>query len=124
MQKVGENSQMVFKSVSLFGIIAATVLALASAIAVAGERDSFTTARGETIDLPAVPDLNCSEIELVLSRIDATRYRENAPAPHDSSDKPLYDYEVALAEAHFNRCVGKRGQAQGYRTLIRPSRPR
>jgi len=54
MQKVGENSQMVFKSVSLFGIIAATVLALASAIAVAGERDSFTTARGETIDLPAV----------------------------------------------------------------------
>ena len=73
----------------------------------AAERE-FTTAAGRTVTLAPVDTMKCAEIDKKLARIDATGYRDNAPAPHDAADVPLYEYETMLAQESYNRCVAAR----------------
>lgn len=107
-------------------LASAALLILATGFSASGDEsaEEFTTARGTTLQLPQIGALECDDMELVLSRIDATRYRENAPTPHDASDRPLYEYELKLARAHFNRCVTKRKpSANGIRMFRQTSEP-
>lgn len=67
--------------------------------------EEFTTANGETILLPSIAEMECEEIDKVLTIIDNTRYRENAPEPHNEADVPLFRYETKLAREHYTRCV-------------------
>ena len=73
----------------------------------------FTTAAGTTIVIAPVDGMKCTEIDKKLARIDATRYRENAPVPHNAADAPLYDYETQLAEESYHRCVAARKKTGG-----------
>lgn len=114
---------MIIKTPKLMPAIGILAACLLSAPAIASDELSqqFTTAAGSTLDLPAVPSLECDEMDGVLTRIDATRYRENAPTPHNPSDLPLFVYETELAEAHFKRCVGAKTSTGGFRMLFRPA---
>jgi len=73
----------------------------------------FTTASGQKLILVPIQGMECSEIEKMLARIDATRYRGNAPAPQNEADAPLFEYELSLSEANYNRCALLRKKAAG-----------
>jgi len=76
-----------------------------AAIPLAARAEDFVTAKGKVVAMPDITTLTCEEIELTLSRIDSTRYRENTPVPHDRADDPLHRYEQDLAKALFQVCV-------------------
>jgi hypothetical protein len=73
----------------------------------------FTTASGKTLMLPPIKSMECPEMDKMLARIDSTRYRENAPTPHNKADAPLFEYELLLAEENYNRCVLVRKKVTG-----------
>lgn len=79
----------------------------------------FTTASGKTLMLEPVTNMKCPEMDNMLARIDATRYRENAPAPHNKADAPLFEYELSLAEENYNRCALVRKGASGGLNILR-----
>lgn len=79
----------------------------------------FTTAAGRTLVLAPVDGMKCAEIDKMLARIDATRYRENAPTPHDAADAPLYEYETMLAQESYNRCVAARKKSGSGMMIMR-----
>ncbi len=81
--------------------------------------DEFTTASGQTLVLIPIKDMQCSEIEKMLARIDATRYRDNAPSPQNKADAPLFEYELSLSEANYNRCALLREKAAGGLIIMR-----
>lgn len=80
---------------------------------------AFTTAAGNTLILAPVSEMKCAEIDKMLARIDATRYRKNAPTPLNAADAPLYEYESLLAEESYNRCVVVRKKTQDDITIMR-----
>lgn len=82
----------------------AFILVLAAIPLVAWAED-FVTAKGQVVAMPDITTLTCEQIEMTLSRIDSTRYRENTPIPHDRADDPLHRYEQDLAKALFQVCV-------------------
>jgi len=81
------------------------VFLLAAAIPLAAWAEGFVTAKGKTVDMPEISAMTCEQIEGTLAKIDSTRYRENAPVPHDRADDPLHVYEETLAKALFKVCV-------------------
>jgi len=81
------------------------VFILVAAIPLAALAENFVTAKGQTVDMPEISALTCEQIEGTLAKIDSTRYRENAPVPHDRADDPLHVYEENLARALFKVCV-------------------
>ncbi len=70
--------------------------------------DSFVTSTGKTLKLPDIGTLNCDEIVVMISTIDSTRYRENAPRPTNPADTPLYCYERKLSKVHYEVCIIER----------------
>ena len=80
---------------------------------------TFTTASGKTLVLVPVKNMGCPEMDNMLARIDATRYRENAPAPLNKADAPLYEYELVLAKEKFKRCAGVRKGVTGGLNILR-----
>ncbi len=84
----------VFMALGVIGLCASPVFA--------GE---FTTQSGKTVPLTEIETMNCSQMEAKLRQIDATRYRENAPQPHNQADQPLFIYENNLSQVHYQRCV-------------------
>ena len=74
---------------------------------------TFTTAKGETLVLVPIQDMACEDIEKMLARIDATRYRGHAPTPQNKADAPLFEYELSLSEANYNRCALLKKKAAG-----------
>ena len=89
---------------------------------VPGKPSTFTTAEGSTLALPPIDQMECEEMERVLALIDSTGYRRNAPTPHDAADAPLYEYELALAEENYHRCVIVLQKLGGGLYMIRRSR--
>ena len=87
-------------------------LALGVALASA-QADDFVTAEGRTVVLPSIDGMTCDQMNVTLTAIDMTRYRENAPTPHNANDQPLYRYEKMLACVHFHACVMGAEQARG-----------
>lgn len=83
--------------------------------------DEFTTASGHTLVLIPIQDLQCADIEKMLARIDATRYRDNAPSPQNKADAPLFEYELSLSEANYNRCALLRKKAAGGLIILQRS---
>ncbi len=81
----------------------------------------FTTVSGKTLILPPVSGMECAEIDKTLARIDSTRYRGNAPLPHDKGDCPLLHYELLLAEENYNRCVIVRKRMSGGLLIMKRS---
>jgi len=81
------------------------VFVLAAAIPLAAWAEDFVTAKGKTVNMPDIATMTCEQIEVTLAKIDLTRYRENAPVPHDRADEPLHLYEEDLAKALFKVCV-------------------
>ena len=81
-----------------------TVTPVFAAQAQTVERE-FTTFSGDTLILPPIKNMECSDMDKMLARIDSTRYRENAPTPHNKADGPLFEYEILLAEESYERCV-------------------
>lgn len=79
----------------------------------------FTTASGKTLVLVPLKSMGCPEMDKMLARIDATRYRENAPAPLNKADAPLYEYELVLAEENYNRCANVRQDVTGGLNILR-----
>lgn len=80
----------------------------------------FTTASGKTLILVPLKSMGCPEMDKMLARIDATRYRENAPGPRHKADAPLFEYELRLAEENYNRCaLVRKGQTRGLNILRR-----
>jgi hypothetical protein len=85
----------------------AALCAAALACAPALARDGwFMTARGHSVETPAIDMLDCPRMERVLAGIDATGYRKGKRLPSDHADMALFDYEHRLAQAHFARCGG------------------
>ena len=89
----------------VLAILLAPVAALADECPAGMTVGSFVTSKGITLVLPEIDGMTCEEIEITFSKIDATRYRENAPGPHDRSDLPLYCYETRLSLVHYRVCV-------------------
>ncbi len=83
-----------FAALSVAGLAAFPVLAT-----------EFTTQSGTTVPLTKIETMNCLQMEEKLRQIDATRYRENAPQPHNDADQPLFIYENNLSRVHYKRCV-------------------
>jgi len=81
--------------------------------------DEFTTASGQTLVLVPLTNMKCPEMDKMLAQIDATRYRENAPAPLDMADAPLFEYELVLAEESYNRCARVRKGPVGELNILR-----
>lgn len=116
------------KTYNMASIIGVLIVSLFSAPAsAAGEQVEhlslgyFTTAAGERLHLPALAELACDDIDRILTSIDATRYRENAPTPHNPADRPLYEYEMKLAQRQFKECVRTQSNTGDYRMLFRPA---
>lgn len=82
----------------------------------------FTTVAGITLLLPSISGMDCPEIDKTIARIDSTRYRGNAPQPHDLVDCPLSDYELLLSKENYNRCVLVRKKVTGSISLIKRSK--
>jgi len=93
---------------SMLAVVATAAIASAQTV----ERE-FTTSTGDTLVLSPIKSMGCPEIDRMLARIDSTRYRENAPAPQNEQDTPLFEYELMLAEESYNRCVVVRKRVQG-----------
>ncbi len=82
----------------------------------------FTTVAGEKLVLPAINSMECKDIDMMLARIDSTRYRGNAPQPENIADCPLLSYELLLAEENYNRCVVvRKNVSDGLRNIERPA---
>ena len=94
-------------------------LAFGSVAAAQSVGDEFTTASGQTLVLIPIKDMQCVDIEKMLARIDATRYRDNAPSPQNKADAPLFEYELSLSEANYNRCALVRKKAVGGLIIMR-----
>ena len=75
--------------------------------------DDFVTAQGRSVTLPEIDGMTCDQMNVTLTAIDLTRYRENAPTPHHDEDQPLFSYEKKLARMHFHSCVMDRSKDQG-----------
>lgn len=75
--------------------------------------EEFVTAKGKTVALPDITTMTCGQMEMTLARIDATRYRENAPVNADPADDTLFAYEQNLARALFDICVMGTRRAPG-----------
>lgn len=76
-------------------------LSLASAQA----GSEHVTADGRRIPMPDIASLECLEMMALLEQIDASGYRGNGPFPLRAADRPLYDYERALAARHYADCA-------------------
>lgn len=108
------------QATSILSFLAMTLgLTYGSAALAQSIGDEFTTASGETLVLVPVNDMQCSDIEKMLARIDATRYRGNAPTPLNQADGPLFEYELSLSEANYNRCALLRKKAAGGLIILR-----
>jgi len=82
----------------------------------------FVTSTGTKLILSPIDGMQCAEMDKMLARIDSTRYRENAPTPHDEADAPLFEYELTLAEENYNRCVIVRKEVTRGIVLMGPLR--
>ena len=108
------------RATSRISVLAVTLGLIFGSAAVAQSVGSeFTTASGQTLVLVPIQDMQCADIEKMLARIDATRYRDNAPAPQDKADAPLFEYELSLSEANYNRCALLRKKAAGGLIILR-----
>jgi len=107
------------RTTSRISFLAVTLgLAFGSATYAQSVGVQFTTASGQTLILAPIEDMQCAEIEKMLARIDATRYRDNAPSPQDKADAPLFEYEMSLSEENYNRCALLRERASGGLTIL------
>ncbi len=88
-------------------------LPVLTALVVAAQAEDFITAKGRSVPLPDIEGMTCDEMNVTLTKIDLTRYRENAPTPHHSDDLPLFRYEKELAQVHFHACVMDTAKAEG-----------
>lgn len=100
------------------GTMSLSMIGAGSAYAQAAPEE-FTTAAGDTLILSPIAEMECDEMEVMLSRIDSTGYRENAPTPHDEADTPLFEYELTLAEENYHRCVISEKYSGGGFQLLR-----
>ena len=116
----GTSSSMtiLFRSSTVAAVLALGFGSAAQAQAAGGE---FTTSSGKTLMLPPIQSMKCPEMDKMLARIDSTRYRENAPTPHNKADAPLFEYELLLAEENYNRCVLVRKKVTGGLIIMRRS---
>lgn len=104
-----------------FGCSVTIGLALGSFAHAQAVDSEFTTSLGETLILQPIADMECAEMDKMLARIDSTRYRENAPTPHNIADAPLFEYELTLAEENYNRCVViQKNKTRGILIIRRP----
>lgn len=105
---------------STLSFLAVTLgLSYGSAVFAQSVGDEFTTASGQTLVLTPINNMQCGDIEKMLARIDATRYRGNAPTPLNKADAPLFEYELSLSEANYNRCALVRKKAVGGLIIMR-----
>jgi hypothetical protein len=109
MRKTGYR----FPNVSLAALAASGVIATGAAA------EDFVTAKGSKISMPEIESMTCGEMEVTLTAIDLTRYRENAPVPHDTADKPLFVYEKKLARVHYHTCVTQTSSGLAEKELLR-----
>ena len=84
-------------------IVATAVLLAAPALAASGDR-VFRASNGVTIEAPEIGGLDCNGIELVVRRLDLSNYRGIAPLPEGHPDRPIFDYEDALARRQYFLC--------------------
>ncbi len=77
------------------------------------QANDFTTSNGRSVLLPEIDDMTCDQMIVTLTDIDLTRYRENAPTPHNAEDMPLLAYEKRLAHVHFHSCINDKQQTAG-----------
>lgn len=69
-----------------------------------GVKMPFTVTTGHVIRFQPVGDLDCDGLRRKLAEIDATGYRGHRPRPADRRDRPLFDYENAVAHDLYTRC--------------------
>jgi hypothetical protein len=81
------------------------VLLLLAAQPAAATEGWFTTAEGVRLRTPAVDRLDCETMRAVLDAIDASGYRDGAPAPRHAADMALLEYEHRLSSAYYADCV-------------------
>lgn len=60
---------------------------------------------GETVSLPEIAGLDCSEMAEVLAALDRTDYRGRAILPPEHPDYPVFVYEDRLASEIYLRCM-------------------
>ena len=70
----------------------------------ASAEEMRTAANGASLPVPEIAGLSCVDMEAVLDRFTESGYRGLDPVPQGHADRPLYDYEDALAVAYYDRC--------------------
>lgn len=92
--------------------IAATLIASLASHAMAEETSVRLAENGAIVPMPAIASMNCRQMDKVIERIDASNYRARGAAviPQNHPDRPIFDYENALAAAFYNRCTLRQSQ--------------
>ncbi len=72
-------------------------------MAVAAEGE-LTATNGEVLPVPEIASLDCERMAEVLDRYTESAYRGPAPLAESHPDRPLFDYEDALAAAFYRQC--------------------
>jgi hypothetical protein len=71
----------------------------------AGQEDTFLTARGVRVPTPSLGALDCAGMLQVLTAIDGSGYRGVASRPGDIADEALLTYEDRLSRRYYAECV-------------------
>lgn len=87
-----------------------TGLALCTFAAV--QAQEFRAQNGVVLPAPAIEGLDCPAIEDTLTTLDSSNYRSAAPVPEGHPDRPIYDYENALSEQNYLRCIQEQSALQ------------
>lgn len=71
-------------------------------LAHAGQR--MTASNGAHLEMPDLATLDCDRMDRLLIDYALAGYRGPQPVPDGHPDRPLYDYENALARRHYKLC--------------------
>lgn len=114
-------------SVAVATVVAVSASILAGAATKAGADDDqlFRTAAGHDVPMPAIGELDCRQMAIILEQIDASGYRPGNPNLIDPADRPLFNYEGQLSAAHYESCsmgeTGRKRMLHGFKLMTIPT---
>ncbi|MEM1384762.1 MAG: hypothetical protein AAGG06_14070 [Pseudomonadota bacterium] len=77
-----------------------------SAAAAAQERhDTLIALNGVAVPTPVIKSLDCAEMASLLDQIDLSGYRSSETVAESHPDRPIFEYENQLTQAHYYECT-------------------
>lgn len=65
---------------------------------------SFTAANGVVLPAPKLNTLTCEQLGDLMDAYMTSHYRNLEVVPRNHPDRPIFDYENALATLHYEDC--------------------